>query len=104
MTNKYDLVVLGGGTAGYVAAIKASQLGMKTAVVESSKLGGTCLHRGCIPTKSFLKSAEVVSVIKNASSFGIDSETQTLEMKNIVESKNKVVDQMYKGMQYIMKE
>ena len=75
MTNQYDLVVLGGGTAGYVAAIKASQLGMKTAVVESAKLGGTCLHKGCIPTKSFLKSAEVVSVMKNASEFGIDSET-----------------------------
>lgn len=103
MTNQYDLVVLGGGTAGYVAAIKASQLGMKTAVVESSKLGGTCLHRGCIPTKSFLKSAEVVSVIKNASSFGIDSETPTVEMKNIVDSKNKVVDQMYKGIHYLMK-
>ena len=63
MANQYELVVLGGGTAGYVAAIKASQLGMKTAVVESSKLGGTCLHRGCIPTKSFLKSAEVLSLI-----------------------------------------
>ena len=103
MTNQYDLVVLGGGTAGYVAAIKASQLGMRTAVVESSKLGGTCLHRGCIPTKSFLKSAEVVSVMKNASAFGIDNESPTFEMKNIVDSKNRVVDQMYNGIHYLMK-
>lgn len=103
MANQYDLVVLGGGTAGYVAAIKASQLGMKTAVVESSKLGGTCLHKGCIPTKSFLKSAEIVSVMKNAEAFGIDSESPTFEMKNIVDSKNKTVDQMYNGIQYLMK-
>lgn len=103
MANQYDLVVLGGGTAGYVAAIKASQLGMKTAVVESAKLGGTCLHKGCIPTKSFLKSAEVVSVMKNASEFGIDNESPTFEMKNIVDSKNKVVDQMYNGIHYLMK-
>lgn len=103
MANQYDLVVLGGGTAGYVAAIKASQLGLKTAVVEKSKLGGTCLHKGCIPTKSFLKSAEVVSVMKNAEAFGIDSENPTFKMRNIVDSKNKTVNQMYDGIQYLMK-
>ena len=61
---QYDLVVLGGGTAGYVAAIRASQLGKTVAIVEKSLLGGTCLHKGCIPTKSLLKSAEVVHTIK----------------------------------------
>ena len=69
---QYDLVVLGGGTAGYVAAIRASQLGKKVAIVEKSLLGGTCLHKGCIPTKALLKSAEVNHTIKNAHTFGID--------------------------------
>lgn len=60
---QYDLVVLGGGTAGYVAAIRASQLGKKVAIVEKSLLGGTCLHKGCIPTKALLKSAEVTIIL-----------------------------------------
>jgi len=60
---EFDLVLLGGGTGGYVAAIRAKQLGMNVAVVEELKLGGTCLHRGCIPTKAFLKSAEVFDTV-----------------------------------------
>ncbi len=64
---QYDLVVLGGGTAGYVVAIRASQLGKKVAIVERQLLGGTCLHKGCIPTKSPLKSAEVFQTVKQAS-------------------------------------
>ncbi|MEW8987943.1 MAG: FAD-dependent oxidoreductase, partial [Bacillus sp. (in: firmicutes)] len=59
MAEEYDLVILGGGTGGYVAAIRASQLGLKTAIVEKTKLGGTCLHKGCIPSKALLRSAEV---------------------------------------------
>ena len=59
LAKQYDVVILGGGTGGYVAAIRASQLGLKTAIVERDKLGGTCLHNGCIPTKSYLRSAEV---------------------------------------------
>ncbi|MBS3509135.1 FAD-dependent oxidoreductase, partial [Staphylococcus aureus] len=69
---QYDLVVLGGGTAGYVAAIRASQLGKKVAIVERQLLGGTCLHKGCIPTKSLLKSAEVFQTVKQAAMFGVD--------------------------------
>ena len=69
---KYDLVILGGGTAGYVSAIRASQLGKKVALVEKSLLGGTCLHKGCIPTKALLKSAEVMHTVKNSSEFGVD--------------------------------
>ncbi|MDI1890090.1 FAD-dependent oxidoreductase, partial [Staphylococcus aureus] len=68
---QYDLVVLGGGTAGYVAAIRASQLGKKVAIVERQLLGGTCLHKGCIPTKSLLKSAEVFQTVKQAAMFGV---------------------------------
>ncbi len=103
MANQYDLVILGGGTAGYVAAIKASQRGLKTAIVEKSKLGGTCLHKGCIPTKSFLKSAETAALMRNAADFGIDSVNPTFEMKNIIERKDAVVDRMHKGIQHLMK-
>ncbi len=66
MAKDYDLVVLGGGTGGYVAAIRASQLGMQVAVVENGELGGTCLHRGCIPSKALLRSAEVFRQTKEA--------------------------------------
>src|SRR6476661_9043592 len=68
----FDLVVLGGGTGGYVAAIRAKQLGLNVAVVEELKLGGTCLHRGCIPTKAFLKSADVFDQVKSAAEFGVN--------------------------------
>ena len=103
MAHEYDLVVLGGGTAGYVAAIKASQIGLKTAVVEKFKLGGTCLHKGCIPTKSMLKSAEVINIMKNAEKYGIDTHTPTFTIGNIVERKNDVVSKMFSGIEYLMK-
>ena len=64
MAQEYDLVILGGGTGGYVAAIRASQLGLKTAIVEKGKLGGTCLHKGCIPSKALLRSAEVYATVE----------------------------------------
>ena len=66
MAKEYDLVVLGGGPGGYVAAIRASQLGLKTAIVEKQKLGGTCLHKGCIPSKALLRSAEVYQQTKKS--------------------------------------
>ena len=69
---KYDLAILGGGPGGYVAAIRAAQLGMKTAIIEKDKLGGICLNWGCIPTKALLKNAEVVHYIKNAEKYGIN--------------------------------
>lgn len=103
MAHEYDLVVLGGGTAGYVAAIKASQLGLKTAVVEKSKLGGTCLHKGCIPTKSMLKSAEVANTIKNAEQYGIESFVPSISMEKIISRKNDVVERMHGGIRQLMK-
>src|SRR5687767_8171785 len=69
---QFDLIVLGGGTGGYVAAIRAKQLGLNVGVVEEIKLGGTCLHRGCIPTKAFLKSADVFDQVKKAAEFGVN--------------------------------
>ena len=71
MAEEFDLVILGGGTGGYVAAIRAAQLGLKTAVVEKGKLGGTCLHKGCIPSKALLRSAEVYQTAVKSEEFGI---------------------------------
>ena len=73
MTKEYDLVILGGGTGGYVAAIRASQLGLKIAIVEKDKLGGTCLHKGCIPSKALLRSAEVYATSKRGEEFGVEA-------------------------------
>ena len=69
---KFDIIVIGGGPGGYVAAIRAAQLGKKVAIIEKNTLGGICLNWGCIPTKSLLKNAEVLNIIKKASTFGID--------------------------------
>lgn len=103
MAHEYDLVVLGGGTAGYVAAIKASQLGLKTAIVEKNQLGGTCLHKGCIPTKSMLKSAEIANTMKNAEIYGIESYNPSISMEKIMNRKNEVVERMHAGIKQLMK-
>ena len=74
MAREYDVVIFGGGTGGYVAAIRAAQLGLKTALVEKGNLGGTCLHKGCIPSKALLRSAEVYATAKNqAAEFGVNT-------------------------------
>ena len=79
MAKEYDLVILGGGTGGYVAAIHASRLGLKTAIVEKSNLGGTCLHKGCIPSKALLRSAEVYRTTKDeAVNFGVKTDGVSL--------------------------
>ncbi|MBO1197915.1 dihydrolipoyl dehydrogenase [Staphylococcus simiae] len=99
---QYDLVVLGGGTAGYVAAIRASQLGKKVAIVERSLLGGTCLHKGCIPTKALLKSAEVLQTVKHASTFGINVEDYDINYDKMFARKEEIVKQMYQGVEHLM--
>ncbi|WP_419881310.1 dihydrolipoyl dehydrogenase [Peribacillus sp. B-H-3] len=104
MAEEYDLVVLGGGTGGYVAAIRAAQLGLKTAVVEKGKLGGTCLHRGCIPSKALLRSAEVYSTSKNSEEFGVVTGEVSLNFLKVQERKNKIVEQLHKGVQHLMKQ
>lgn len=103
MTKNYDLVLLGGGTGGYVAAIRASQLGLKTAIVEKDALGGTCLHKGCIPTKTLLRSAEVYDQIKKSSSFGIDVSEVVLRFEKIQERKQAIVEKLHHGIQQLMK-
>lgn len=98
----FDLILLGGGTGGYVAAIRAKQLGMNVAVVEELKLGGTCLHRGCIPTKAFLKSADVLDQVKKAAEFGVNvSGDIGFDYDAALARSLKVVDGQYKGLLYL---
>ncbi|RDY70787.1 dihydrolipoyl dehydrogenase [Halobacillus trueperi] len=103
MAQEYDLVILGGGTGGYVAAIRASKLGLKTAIVEKRELGGTCLHRGCIPSKALLRSAEVFKQTKEADRYGISTENPTLNFTKVQERKQSIVDTLHKGVQGLMK-
>lgn len=104
MSREYDVVILGGGTGGYVAAIRAAQLGLKTALVEKEKLGGTCLHKGCMPSKALLKSAEVYSTAKNhAEEFGVNAENVTLDFKRVQERKEGIINQLHQGVQGLMK-
>lgn len=102
---EFDNVVIGGGTGGYVAAIRSAQLGLKTALVERNKLGGVCLHRGCIPTKVLLHSADVYSLIRRADEFGLglDSASLTYDLAKMQAKVEKVVTQLYKGVDYLVK-
>ena len=102
LAKEYDVVILGGGTGGYVAAIRASQLGLKTAIVEKNKLGGTCLHAGCIPTKALLRSAEVFAQSKQAQLFGIELQNVKVDFSKVQARKQAVVEQLYKGVQHLM--
>ncbi|RSD27372.1 dihydrolipoyl dehydrogenase [Mesobacillus subterraneus] len=104
MAQEYDLVILGGGTGGYVAAIRASQLGLKTAIVEKGKLGGTCLHKGCIPSKALLRSAEVFATAKKSEDFGVTTGEVGVNFTKVQERKEKIVEQLHRGVQHLMKQ
>lgn len=100
----YDLIIIGSGPGGYVAAIRASQLGLKTAIVEKSELGGICLNWGCIPTKALLKSAQVFDYIHHASDYGINIKgTAEADFDGIVKRSRSVAEGMSKGVQFLMK-
>ena len=98
----YDVVVLGSGPGGYVAAIRASQLGFKVAIIEKESLGGICLNWGCIPTKALLKSAQVFEYIKHAKDYGIEASGQP-QFESVVKRSRGVADKMSKGVQFLMK-
>ena len=98
----YDVVVLGSGPGGYVAAIRAAQLGFKTAIIEKESLGGICLNWGCIPTKALLKSAQVNEYIKHSKDFGIDA-NGTPNFEAVIKRSRAVADKMSKGVQFLMK-
>lgn len=101
---EYDLIIIGSGPGGYVAAIRASQLGMKTAVVEKESLGGICLNWGCIPTKSLLKSAEVYEYIKHASDYGVKIEGSSVpDFGKVIERSRNIAEGMSKGVQFLFK-
>lgn len=102
MSKEYDLVILGGGTGGYVAAIRAAQLGKTVAIVENEKLGGTCLHKGCIPSKSLLRSAEVYRQMNTAIDFGIETSEVTLHFDKVQNRKNKVVTDLHNGVKALI--
>lgn len=100
---KFDLIVVGSGPGGYVAAIRASQLGLKTAIVEKENLGGVCLNWGCIPTKALLKSAQVFEYISHAEDYGIKVGTPKAEFSKVIERSRNVAGGMSKGVQFLMK-
>src|SRR5437867_5352087 len=103
MADSYDLVVLGGGTGGYSAALRAAELGMSVALVERGKVGGTCLHQGCIPTKALLHAAEVYDIARDADRFGIGVGDVTYDWPGVQTYKGGVVDKMFKGLQGLLK-
>jgi len=101
--NKYDIIVLGSGPGGYVTAIRASQLGFKTAVIEKENLGGVCLNWGCIPTKALLKSAQVFEYLKHAGDYGLSVKDYDKDFDAVVKRSRVVADGMSKGVQFLMK-
>jgi len=103
MAAKYDLIVIGSGPGGYVAAIRASQLGMKVGVVEKAELGGVCLNWGCIPTKALLKSANVFEYIQHAQDYGIKIKDAAIDFKGMVKRSRDVAAGMSKGVQFLFK-
>lgn len=100
---QYDLIIVGGGPGGYPAAIRASQKGLKVAVVEKYKVGGTCLQWGCVPTKVILESAEILSTMKRSQEFGISAENVTLNFDQVAKRRDKVVVQHTQGTEWLLK-
>ena len=103
MATKYDLIVIGSGPGGYVAAIRASQLGMKVGVVERSELGGICLNWGCIPTKALLKSANVFEYVQHAKDYGIDIKEASVNFDGMIKRSREVANGMSKGINFLFK-
>ena len=99
----YDLIVIGSGPGGYVAAIRGAQLGMNVAIVERENLGGICLNWGCIPTKALLKSAQVFEYINHAADYGIKTGKATANFGAIIERSRGVADGMSKGISFLMR-
>ena len=100
---KYDIVIIGSGPGGYVSAIRASQLGFKTAIVEKESLGGICLNWGCIPTKALIKSAEVFDYLNNVDEYGISIESYNKNFNKIIKRSREVASKMSKGVHFLMK-
>ena len=98
----YDIAVLGGGPGGYVAAIRAAQLGLKAAVIEEERVGGLCLNWGCIPSKALLWNAELVHLFQDAKDFGITYDALHIDMGQAIDRSRIVVDRMVKGVEFLL--
>ena len=98
-----DVLVIGGGPGGYTAAIRASQLGMKTAIVERDRLGGVCLNWGCVPTKALLKNAEILQTLRNSGEWGISCENLHVDFGKVIKRSRGIADRVSKGVEYLMK-
>jgi len=96
--HNFDIVILGGGSGGYAAALRSAQLGKSVALIEKDKLGGTCLHRGCIPTKALLHSAEVADVTKEAAQYGVVAQFGSIDMNQVNKYRDGIVDRLFKGL------
>lgn len=96
--HNFDIVILGGGSGGYAAALRSAQLGKKVALIEKDKLGGTCLHRGCIPTKALLHSAEIADSVKDAGKYGINASFGSVDMPAVNSYRDSIVDRLFKGL------
>lgn len=96
--HSFDVVILGGGSGGYAAALRSAQLGKKVALIERDKLGGTCLHRGCIPTKALLHSAEIADNAKESENFGINATFHSIDMPKVNSYRDSIVDRLFKGL------
>jgi dihydrolipoamide dehydrogenase len=101
--NDFDLVILGGGSGGYACALRGAQLGLSVALIEQDKVGGTCLHRGCIPTKALLHAGEIADNTKHAAEFGVKAEFLSIDMLAVNAYKDGVISKLYKGLQGLVK-
>src|SRR6266566_2094569 len=97
-SNAYDIVVLGGGSGGYACAFRGAELGMRVALIEKDKVGGTCLHRGCIPTKALLHAAEIADHARDSASVGVKNTFEGIDVPGVHSYKDKVVDRLYQGL------
>lgn len=98
----YDIVILGAGSGGYAAALRGAQLGLKVALIEGDKVGGTCLHRGCIPTKAYLHSAETADAVREAETFGVNATLEGIDMVKVGAYRDSVVNKLYRGVQGLL--
>ncbi len=98
-----DIIIIGGGPGGYVAAIRAAQLGLKVTVIEKDKLGGTCLNRGCIPTKALYRNAEILNILENIDEFGINISDYSINVAKVQDRKNKIVHTLVSGVEQLLK-
>ncbi len=103
LAESFDVIVMGSGPGGYVCAIRAAQLGLKTAIVERDRLGGICLNWGCIPTKALLRSSEIWHLMHRLNEFGFSADNMKFDIDKIVERSRKVAQQLSNGVAFLMK-